>query len=229
MFVSNVTPAIIVCGRRASASARTAGLSADDLHGPDVDVPRRHRELFQTIGFGPVGARHSIVQGTSFAFIPNMIPLVAGKGADAIAVLMGGILVGGLFRASLALFNGRLRFAPPPLVTGLVVTMIGLARVRVGIQYAAGGVPAIGTPDCGSGLSWFMAGTVIVVTLGLKVFTRGMLSVPAVLVGLLAGYAVAVAMGRVNLGSVASAAPFARPNRCISGSSSRWRRSSASA
>jgi xanthine/uracil permease len=43
------------------------------------------------------------------------------------------------------LFIGRIRFALPPLVTGLVVTMIGLALVKVGIQYAAGGVPAIGT------------------------------------------------------------------------------------
>jgi xanthine/uracil permease len=75
--------------------------------------------LFQTIGFGPVGARLPIVQGTSFAFIPIMVPLVAGQGVDAIAVLMGGILVGGLFHACLGMFIGRLRFALPPLVTGL--------------------------------------------------------------------------------------------------------------
>lgn len=36
--------------------------------------------LFQTIGFGPVGTRLPIAQGTSFAFIPILIPLVAGKG-----------------------------------------------------------------------------------------------------------------------------------------------------
>jgi xanthine/uracil permease len=69
--------------------------------------------------------------------------------------------------------------------------MIGLALVKVGIQYAAGGVPAIGTEEYGSLQNWTVAGVVILVTLGLKFFARGMLSVSAVLLGLLAGYAVA--------------------------------------
>jgi NCS2 family nucleobase:cation symporter-2 len=168
--------------------------------------------LIQTIGIGPVGARLPIVQGTSFAFIPIMIPLVAGQGVDAIAVLMGGILVGGLFHACLGLFIGKIRFALPPLVTGLVVTMIGLALVKVGIQYAAGGVPAIGTEEYGSLQNWTVAGVVIIVTLGLKFFTRGMLSVSAVLLGLIAGYVVAMAMGMVNFGGIGRAASFALPN-----------------
>ena len=98
--------------------------------------------LFQSIGIGPVGARLPIVQGTSFAFIPIMIPLVAGKGVDGLAALFGGVILGGLFHALLGTVIGKIRFALPPLVTGLVVTMIGLALVKVGIQYAAGGVPA---------------------------------------------------------------------------------------
>ncbi len=169
MFVSNVTPAIIVCG------AAGFGFGSNSPDFPQMIYMIQMSmffagiaTLFQTIGIGPVGARLPIVQGTSFAFIPIMIPLVAGKGVDAIAVLMGGILVGGLFHAFLGLFIGKLRFALPPLVTGLVVTMIGLALVKVGIQYAAGGVPAIGTEEYGSLLNWTMAGTVIIVTLGLS-------------------------------------------------------------
>jgi xanthine/uracil permease len=50
---------------------------------------------------------------------------------------------------------GRIRFALPPLVTGLIVLMIGLALVKVGIQYAAGGVPLIGKPEYGSPAMWF--------------------------------------------------------------------------
>ncbi len=98
--------------------------------------------LLQTVTIGPVGAALPIVQGTSFAFLPVMIPLVAGKGVDALAALFTGALLGGLFHACLGFVIGRIRFALPPLVTGLVVTMIGLALVQVGIQYAAGGVPA---------------------------------------------------------------------------------------
>ncbi|BDW84577.1 MULTISPECIES: uracil-xanthine permease family protein [Roseicyclus] len=213
MFVSNVTPAIIVCG------AAGFGFGSNSPDFPQMIYMIQMSmffagiaTLFQTIGFGPVGARLPIVQGTSFAFIPIMVPLVAGQGVDAIAVLMGGILVGGLFHACLGMFIGRLRFALPPLVTGLVVMMIGLALVKVGIQYAAGGVPAIGTPEYGSLQNWAVAGTVILVTLALKFFARGMLSVSAVLLGLLAGYAVAWSMGMVSFAAVGRAAPVALPN-----------------
>lgn len=213
MFVSNVTPAIIVAG------AAGFGFGSNSPDFPNLIYMIQMSmlfagiaTLFQTIGAGPVGARLPIVQGTSFAFIPIMIPLVAGKGVDAMAILMGGVVVGGLFHASLAPFIGKIRFALPPLVTGLVVTMIGLALVKVGIQYAAGGVPAIGTEEYGSLQNWFVAIVVIVVTLALKFFARGMLSVSAVLIGLLVGYVVAFAMGMVSFINVGRAASFALPN-----------------
>jgi xanthine permease len=213
MFVSNVTPAIIVAG------AAGFGFGSNSPNFPDMIYMIQMSmlfaglaTLFQTIGFGPVGARLPIVQGTSFAFIPIMIPLVAGKGVDAMAVLMGGVMIGGLFHACLAPFIGKIRFALPPLVTGLVVTMIGLALVKVGIQYAAGGVPAIGKPEYGNLQSWSVALVVIVVTLGFKFFAKGMLSVSAILIGLIVGYIVAFAMGMVNFGNVERAAPFALPD-----------------
>ncbi len=189
MFVSNVTPAIIVAG------AAGFGFGSNSPDFPELLYLIQMAMLFagiatllQTITIGPVGAALPIVQGTSFAFLPIMIPLVAGKGVDALAALFTGVIIGGLFHAFLGTFIKKIRFALPPLVTGLVVTMIGLALVRVGIQYAAGGVPAMGTPEYGSLLNWSAALVVILVTLALKFFTRGMLSVSAVLVGLIAGY-----------------------------------------
>jgi len=213
MFVSNVTPAIIICG------AAGFGFGSNSADFPQMIYMIQMSMLFagvatllQTIGFGPVGARLPVVQGTSFAFLPVMIPLVADKGVDAIAVLMGGIIVGGVFHACLAPFIGRIRFALPPLVTGLVVLMIGLALVKVGIQYAAGGVPAMGKPEFGSLQNWSVALVVIIVTLGVKFFTRGLLSVAAVLIGLIVGYIVAAMMGMVSFGNVGKAAAFALPD-----------------
>ncbi|KUP93024.1 xanthine permease XanP [Tritonibacter horizontis] len=216
MFVSNVTPAIIIAG------AAGFGFGSNSPDFPELLYLIQMSMLFagiatllQTISLGPVGARLPIVQGTSFAFLPIMIPLVAGKGVDALAALFGGVLIGGLFHACLGLFIGKIRFALPPLVTGLVVTMIGLALVKVGIQYAAGGVPAIGTPEYGSLLNWSAAVVVILVTLGLKFFTRGMLSVSAVLLGLIAGYIYALMVGMLTFDAIAGswsrAASFALP------------------
>jgi len=214
MFVSNVTPAIIIAG------AAGIGFGSDQgaLGFPDMTYMIQMSmlfagiaTLFQTIGFGPVGARLPIVQGTSFAFVPIMIPAVAGLGTAGLAGLMTGVLFGGLFHFCLGLIVGKIRHALPPLVTGLIVLMIGLALIRVGIQYSAGGVPLMGKPEFGSLSMWAPALVVIVVTLAIKFFTRGFLAVAAVLIGILAGYVVALVMGQVNFGNVGRASFFSLP------------------
>lgn len=218
MFVSNVTPAIIIAGAAGFGFGSDAGAQGF----PDMTYLIQMSmlfagiaTLFQTIGMGPVGARLPIVQGTSFAFIPIMIPLVAGKGVEALPALFGGVVIGGLFHTFIATFIGKIRFALPPLVTGLVVTMIGLALVKVGIQYAAGGVPAINQPEYGSLLNWSAALVVVFVTLALKFYAKGMLAVSAVVIGILVGYFYAMAMGMVTIEGISTswdrAAPIALP------------------
>ncbi len=221
MFVSNITPAIIISGAAGFGFGSDAGAQGF----PDMSYLIQMSmlfagiaTLFQSIGMGPVGARLPIVQGTSFAFIPIMIPLVAGKGPEALPVIFGGVLVGGLFHAALGTIIGRIRFALPPLVTGLVVMMIGLYLVRVGIEYAAGGVPAkiFGKEEYGSLLNWSVALVVIFSTLGLKFFARGMLSVSAVLIGILIGYVYSMFFGLVTFEGIGQswdrAAAFGLPN-----------------
>jgi xanthine permease len=215
MFASNVTPAIIISG------AAGIGFGSDQgaLGFPDMTYLIQMSMLFagiatliQTMGMGPVGARLPIVQGTSFAFLPVMIPAVVGLGTAGLGGLMTGVIIGGIFHFCIGFFIGRIRFALPPLVTGLIVLMIGLALVKVGIQYAAGGVPAIGTEKFGSLAMWFPALVVIIVTLAIKFFTKGFLPVAAVLIGILAGYIVALAMGQVSFGNIGKASFFALPN-----------------
>ena len=214
MFVSNVTPAILVAG------AAGIGFGSDQgaLGFPDMTYMIQMSMLFagiatliQTIGLGPVGARLPIVQGTSCAFVPVMIPAVAGAGTAGLAGLMTGVMLGGVFHFLLGFIVKPLRKALPPLVTGLIVLMIGLALLRVGIQYAAGGVPKMGTPEFGTLAMWTPALVVIVVTLAVKFFLRGFLSVAAVLIGIIAGYVVALFMGQVNFGNIGNAAYFSAP------------------
>jgi NCS2 family nucleobase:cation symporter-2 len=212
MFVSNVTPAIIVAG----AAGFGFGSNSPDFPNMIYMIQMSMflagvATLLQTIGFGPVGARLPIVQGTSFAFIPIMIPAVAGAGVAGMAGLMTGIVIGGIFHFFIGTFIGRIRHALPPLVTGLIVLMIGLALVKVGIEYAAGGVPLKGKPEFGNLENWSIALVVIVATLVLKFFTRGMLSVAAVLLGMVVGYLYALMLGKVNFGPVGNAAWFTAP------------------
>ena len=214
MFASNVTPSIIIAG----AAGFGFGSDQGALGFPDMTYMIQMAmlfagvaTLFQTIGMGPIGARLPIVQGTSFAFLPVMIPAVAGRGTEGMAALMTGVVIGGIFHFCIGFFIGRLRFALPPLVTGLIVLMIGLALLKTGIQYAAGGVPLVGQPEFGTAAMWIPALVVIFVALGLSFFTTGLISVASVLIGILAGYAVAAAMGQVSFGNVGNASLFDLP------------------
>ncbi len=214
MFASNITPAIII-----------AGVAGFGFGSPNADIPTviymiqmamlfaGVATLFQTIGFGPVGARLPVVQGTSFAVLPVGSPAVAGAGVGGMAGLATGVIIGGIFHFCLGFFISRLRFALPPLVTGLIVLMIGLLLVKVGILYAAGGAGDfhMSKPEWGGLRNWALAFIVIVVTLAIKFTSRGFLSVAAVLIGLIAGYIVAWMLGVVNFAGVGKAGWFALP------------------
>jgi NCS2 family nucleobase:cation symporter-2 len=63
--------------------------------------------LLQTVGLGPIGARLPLVQGTSFAFISVMIPIVAGKGVEGMAALTTAAFLAGLLHAGLSRWSGR--------------------------------------------------------------------------------------------------------------------------
>ena len=206
MFASNVTPSIIVAGAAGFAFGGADMVFLIQMAMLFAGVAT----LFQTIGFGPVGARLPVMQGTSFAFVPIMIGIVKSSG---MAALMGSVVVAGLFHAALGTIIGRIRHWFPPLVSGMVITTIGLYLIPVGIKYAAGGAAdfQINNPAWGDFSRWGLALVVIFVALGCKFYTRGLTSSAAVLIGLVAGYVVGIATGAVNFGGIGKAAWFAIP------------------
>ena len=157
--------------------------------------------LFQTIGFGPVGAKLPIMQGTSFAFVGVLAGIAATQG---LGVALTSCIIGGLIHFALGSVIANIRYLFPPLVTGLVILAIGLYLVPVGIKYAAGGAAdfQMAAESFGSLMHWTVALTVIVVALGFKFITKGILSNAAILLGLIAGYLVAFMFGMVNFAAV---------------------------
>ena len=206
MFASNVTPSIIIAGAAGFAFGGEDMVYLVQMAMLFAGVAT----LFQTIGFGPIGARLPVMQGTSFAFVPIMIGIVKTSG---MAALFGAVIVAGLFHTFLGSVIGRIRHWFPPLVTGIVITAIGLALLPVGIKYASGGAAAfqLNAPEWGDFSRWGLALVVIFVALGFKFFTRGTMSSAAILIGLIAGYVVGYLTGAVNFGGVAKAAWFAVP------------------
>ncbi|OJI92823.1 NCS2 family nucleobase:cation symporter-2 [Planktotalea frisia] len=200
MFASNVTPSIIVAG-----AAGLAFGSAEQVYLIQMAMLFAGiATLFQTVGVGPIGARLPIMQGTSFAFVGVLAGIAAVQG---LGVALTACIIGGVVHFLLGSVIHKIRFLFPPLVTGLVILAIGLYLIPVAIKYAAGGAATfqMEAESFGSLKHWSVALTVIVVSLILKFFTKGILSMAAILIGLLAGYALAFALGMVNFGAVAKA------------------------
>ncbi|KAG1715180.1 putative purine permease [Nymphon striatum] len=195
MFASNVTPSIIVAG--------AAGLA---FGGPEqvylIQMAMLFAgiaTLFQTVGIGPIGARLPIMQGTSFAFVGVLAGIAATQG---LGVALTACIIGGVIHFLLGSVISNLRPLFPPLVTGLVILAIGLYLIPVAIKYAAGGAAQfqMEAESFGSLKHWSVALTVVIVALLCKFFAKGAVSSAAILIGLVAGYALAFALGMVNFG-----------------------------
>ncbi|MDN3555996.1 uracil-xanthine permease family protein [Halomonas maura] len=193
MFVGNVTVPIIIAGAADLPADQTAFMIQAAMFVAGVAT------LVQSLGLGPIGARLPIVMGTSFGFVPVLIPIAVGMGLPA---ALGAALCGGIAMALVGLFLPWFRFLFPPVVTGTFVIMLGTLLMPVGFAYAGGG---FGAEDFGATHHLVLAGLVLTVTLALHQYGRGIWSETAPLVGLVVGYGSAVAFGLVSFGEIAAA------------------------
>ena len=101
----------------------------------------------------------------------------------------------------------------PPLVTGIVVLMIGVSLLKVGFMYAGGGGWLLNNkPEVfGNSNHLIISFTVLIVALWANLKGKGMVSSASILIGMVAGYIVAMMMGMVNYGKIAGADWFAFP------------------
>ncbi|ELY21404.1 purine permease [Vreelandella titanicae] len=199
MFAGNVTPPIIIAGVIGANPAEQIFLIQVALFVAGVST------LVQTIGIGPIGARLPIVQGTSFGFLPVALPLAKAFGLPAV---LGASFVAGLLQIVLGAFLKKIRHWFSPVVTGIVVLLIGITLMPVGLNYAAGGV---GADDFASPSNLLLALFVLSVTIAVHQYGRGFIKASSILFGLLAGYIVAIALGIVDFTSLSNAAWFALP------------------
>jgi uric acid transporter len=178
--------------------------------------------LLQSLGVPGVGAQLPLVQGVSFAAVGTMTAVATDQGiadpATRIATIFGAVIIAGVFGFVIApLFASLVRFFPP-IVTGCVITIIGVSLFPVALRWIRGNPTiknaagqTIDNPNFGSGISLLLGFLTLVVTLLIARFGRGMWSRLAVMLGLVIGTVVATVMGRVNWGAVATGAIFELP------------------
>ncbi len=199
MFASNVGLPLILARAISTSPQESAHLVQAALFVGGLAT------ILQTIGIGPVGARLPVVMGTSLGFVLVSIPIAQTYGLPAV---FGAAIVAGLIQVLIGATLKWTRRLFPPLVTGIVVTVIGFSLLPTGIRLAAGGA---GAPDFGAPINLVLASVVLIVVILLNQFFRGFLSMISVLIGLVVGYLVAIPLGKVNFQTVGQAEWFSIP------------------
>jgi len=203
MFAGNITVPLIVAGVFGVTTQEKIFLIQMALFAAGVAT------IIQTVGYKNIGSRLPIIQGTSFAFIPIMLPFKAfGLGAIFTAAFIGGI-----FQIWIGKMLKPIRHMFPPLVTGIVVLMIGISLLKVGFKYAGGGVWLMNNkPEIfGNWEHLLIAGTVLIVALLCNLRGKGMVSSASILIGIIAGFVMATLLGEVRFEKIAAAGWFAFP------------------
>src|SRR5438445_8455974 len=100
--------------------------------------------IIQSVGFWKVGVRLPLIQGVTFTAVAPMIAIgnSVGGGATGLREIYGAVIIAGIFTFLIAPYYSRLLHLFPPVVTGTVITIIGVTLVPVAIQDAGGGNPA---------------------------------------------------------------------------------------
>lgn len=215
MIVGCVTPAIII--------ANVAGL-AHDQRVLLIQASLVMSAVTTLLQLFPIGGRFGaglpVVFGVSFAYLPSMQAIVSGSGG--LAAVSGAMIVGGAVAALVGIFIKPIRRLFPPVITGTVVFTIGLSLYPTAINYMAGGtgntyesvVVQRGLPEAlvyGSWQNWAIAAFTLAVVLVLTNRGRGIFKLASILLGILAGYAVAFGAGMVDLSGIAGAGWFSLP------------------
>ncbi|ATQ50718.1 xanthine permease [Staphylococcus epidermidis] len=146
-----------------------------------------------------------IVLGCTFTAVAPMILIGQTKGLD---VLYGSLLISGILVVLIAPFFSYLVKFFPPVVTGSVVTIIGINLMPVAMNYLAGGE---GAKNYGDTKNLMLGGITLLIILILQRFTKGFLKSIAILIGLAIGTALAGIFGMVDIKQVGDAHWFGFP------------------
>ncbi|CAG9264022.1 nucleobase:cation symporter-2 family protein [Paraburkholderia unamae] len=211
ILVPIVTPGLLICQALNVSSRDTTLIVSMSL------VISGIATFLQCKRVGPLGAGLLIVQGTSFNFVG---PLIAGgslmvkEGAaveTVMAAIFGVVIAGSFVEMAVSRILPFIKRLITPLVTGIVVLLIGLTLIKVGLISMGGGYGAIAKGNFASvqnlTLSGLVLGTIIVLNRVPIVWVRS----TALVIALAIGYIVAGAMGRLDFTGAREAALFQIP------------------
>ncbi len=154
-----------------------------------------------------IGSGMICVQGTSFAFLSSVLAagfIAKSKGGgpeEILSLILGVCFFGAFVEIVLSQFLHRLKRVITPLVTGIVITIIGISLIRVGMTDLAGGVKAT---DFGSPANLALGGFVLLCIILLNLSANPWLRLSSIILGLMIGFEIAIFMGMVDFSNLAA-------------------------
>lgn len=207
IFVAIITPPLIISKTLGFSAETTGFLVSMALLASAIST------FVQCKRFGPVGCGLLCIQGTSFSFIGALTASFAARGDMTEAAILATIFGVCIAAAPVEMIVSRLlkytRKIITPLVSGIVVTMIGLSLIKVAIVSCGGGYNAMGIDPAidsartfGSYQNLGLAALVLVSILILNSIKNKYIRMSSIIIGLIIGYITAYFMGWIDFGSM---------------------------
>ena len=204
MFVSNVTPIILVCGM-AKVNGNPMGDHLTSVLIQNCMFIAGIASLIQVVGIWKIGSKLPIIMGISFTFLAAMM---SASGRD-YNIAMGAVIVGGCIEGLLGLFYKYWKGIVSPIVSACVVCGIGLSLFVVGTNSFGGGGAYM--EDFGAPKYWIIGSITLITCLVWVHMAKGPIKALSALVGLIAGYIVSIPFGLVDFSQIFARGIIALP------------------
>ena len=166
--------------------------------------------ILQSVGIKFFGSQLPLVQGTSFAGVATMTAIVNGGGG--IQAVFGAVMASAVIGFLVAPFFARIIRFFPPVVTGVVITTIGLSLFPVSAQWAMGGAAVAAKGDDHTIFkNVCLAGATLLIIMILSKVRSAVVSRLSILLGIVLGTILAVFLGMADFSKVGDGSIFAFP------------------
>ncbi len=199
IFVAIITPPLIIAGALKLDLETTSFLVSMALFASGVST------FIQCRTIGPIGSGLLCIQGTSFSFIG---PIITAGTIGGLPLIFGVCMAAAPVEMIVSCTFKYMRSIITPLVSGIVVLMIGLCLIKVGVVSCGGGYSAMDNGTFGSFENVSVAAIVLLTVLFFNRCKNKYLRMSSIVLGLCVGYAVAFSLGMVDLSAASSQSLF---------------------
>ena len=193
IFVAIMTPPLIIASQLGFDLHTTSYMVSMALFASGVAT------FVQCRRFGAVGAGLLCIQGTSYSFIG---PVIAAGMAGGPAVIFGTCMAASFIEVVVGCMLRYARRIITPVVSGIVVTLIGMSLIKVGITACGGGAAAQADGTFGSVRHVGLAALVLILIIFFNRSSNRYLRMSSIVIGLAIGYIAAWCLGMVDFSSI---------------------------